>query len=187
MRKPKSKSSKRVTRAKSSTRSKSKGQRAKTAASTRKAAHTKRRAKKPARPNTAPGARAWKTTRFTISHHRDEDFKVDGLRPYAAYRDLGVAAATNGMVQAHIIRNVKSFNAEDVSKRHYHDVDFQLIYCIKGWARSEMNGQLLEIKAGTCWIQPPGIKHTVLDYSDDLEMLEIIMPAEFATVEVPNL
>ena len=185
MRKPKSKSAKSPRRAKSS--KSTRRTRAKTTASRRKSAPARRSAKKAARPNTAPGAKAWKATRFTISHLRDEDFKVDGLRPYAAYRDLGVAEATNGMVQAHIIRNVKSFNAKDVSKRHYHDVDFQLIYCIKGWARSEMDGQLLEIKAGTCWIQPPGIKHTVLDYSDDLEMLEIIMPAEFDTVEVPNL
>ena len=178
MRKPKSKSSKRSLRKKST----------KAAASPRRSAARKNRAaSKSARPKIAPGAKGWKNSRFTISHLRDEDFKIDGLRPYAAYRDLGVAAATNGMVQAHIIRNVKSFNAKDVSKRHYHDVDFQLIYCIKGWARSEMDGQLLEIKAGTCWIQPPGIKHTVLDYSDDLEMLEIIMPAEFDTVEVPDL
>ena len=34
---------------------------------------------------------------------------------------------------------------------------------------------------GTCWIQPPNIKHTVLDYSDDCELLEVVMPAEFAT------
>jgi hypothetical protein len=36
--------------------------------------------------------------------------------------------------------------------------------------------------AGACWIQPPNIKHKVLDYSDDCEVLEIIMPAEFETV-----
>jgi hypothetical protein len=40
------------------------------------------------------------------------------------------------------------------------------------------------MRAGSCWIQPSGIKHTVLDYSDDCEMLEIILPAEFDTVEL---
>jgi hypothetical protein len=40
------------------------------------------------------------------------------------------------------------------------------------------------MRAGTSWLQPPNIKHTVLDYSDDCEMLEIIVPAKFDTVEV---
>ena len=42
-------------------------------------------------------------------------------------------------------------------------------------------GEVL-LRAGACWIQPPRIKHTVLEYSDDCEVLEIIMPAEFETV-----
>ena len=37
-------------------------------------------------------------------------------------------------------------------------------------------------EAGSCWIQPPKIKHTVLGYSDDCELLEIVLPAEFKTV-----
>ena len=139
------------------------------------------------RPATRPGAKGWKATTVAVSHLRDEDFKADGLRPYAAYRDLGVGAATRGMVQAHVIRHVRPFKAEDVAKRHYHDVDFQLIYCLKGWMKSEMDGRPLEITVGTCWLQPPGVRHTVLGYSDDLELLEIVMPAEFDTVEVEPL
>jgi len=38
------------------------------------------------------------------------------------------------------------------------------------------------LRSGACWIQPPRIKHTVLEYSDDCEVLEIILPAEFETV-----
>ena len=36
--------------------------------------------------------------------------------------------------------------------------------------------------AGRCWIEPPKIKHTVRGYSDDCELLEIVLPADFATV-----
>jgi hypothetical protein len=123
--------------------------------------------------------------KFVMSHHRDEDFKVDGLRPYASYRDLGLVEATNGRVRGHVIRNIAPFDAKEVSKRHYHDVEFQLVYVLKGWMRSEFEGQGERVMtAGTCWLQPPGIKHTVLGYSDDLEILEIIMPAEFDTVDV---
>ena len=49
--------------------------------------------------------------RFTFSHHREEDFD-QGLRPYSAYRDLGIAPATGGMVQAHVIRMTKPFTDE---------------------------------------------------------------------------
>jgi len=31
------------------------------------------------------------------------------------------------------------------------------------------------MRAGSCWIQPPGIRHTVLGWSEDCELLEIIM------------
>jgi hypothetical protein len=40
------------------------------------------------------------------------------------------------------------------------------------------------MSAGSCWLQPPGIKHTVLDYSADAELLEIIVPADFKTIDV---
>jgi quercetin dioxygenase-like cupin family protein len=58
-----------------------------------------------------------------------------------------------------------------------------MVYVLKGWIKSEFEGQGVQtFKAGACWIQPPRIKHKVLDYSDDCEVLEIILPAEFDTV-----
>ena len=122
--------------------------------------------------------------KFTVSHHREEDFD-QGLRTYAKYRDLGIAPATGGMVQAHVIRMTKPFTAEEVAIPHYHDVEFQMVYVLKGWFRSEFEGQGAHtFHAGSCWIQPPRIKHTVLGYSDDCELLEIVLPAEFETVEL---
>ena len=127
-------------------------------------------------------AKVRKPQRFTASHHRDEDFDY-GLRPYSAYRDLGIAKATDGMVQAHIIRMTKPFNADEVAIPHYHDVDFQMVYVLKGWFSSEFDGQGVHtFHAGSCWIQPPKIRHTVRGYSDDCELLEIVLPADFETV-----
>jgi Cupin domain len=101
------------------------------------------------------------------------------------YRDLGIADATNGMVRAHVIRFIPPCRPEEVSKRHYHDVDFQMIYVLKGWIKTELDGQgAIVMRAGSAWIQPPRIEHVVLDYSDDCEVLEIILPADFATVEL---
>ena len=123
-----------------------------------------------------------KPQRFTVSHHREEDFD-QGLRTYAKYRDLGIAPATGGMVQAHVIRFIPPFRPEEVSTPHYHDVDFQMVYVLKGWIKSEFEGEGVHtFYAGSCWIQPPKIKHTVLGYSDDCELLEIVLPADFETV-----
>jgi hypothetical protein len=124
--------------------------------------------------------------KFTVSHHREEDFDA-GLRPYSAYRDLGLAPATGGMVQAHVIRMTKPFNAEKVAIPHYHDVEFQMVYVLKGWFASEFEGEGVHtFHAGSCWIQPPKIKHTVRGYSDDCELLEIVLPADFDTVTLAD-
>jgi hypothetical protein len=121
---------------------------------------------------------------FVVSHHNEADFET-GLRAYAQYRDLGIAQATQGMVQAHVIRLLPPCDPKEVSKQHYHDVDFQMVYVLKGWMKGEYEGQGVHtFREGSCWIQPPRIKHTVLDYSDDCELLEIILPAEFDTVEL---
>ena len=99
--------------------------------------------------------------------------------------DLGINKATNGMVRAHVIRLVPPCRPEEVSKRHFHDVDFQMVYVLKGWMKTEFAGQgAMVMEAGSCWIQPPRIEHLVLDYSDDCEVLEIILPADFETVEL---
>jgi len=125
--------------------------------------------------------------KFTVSHHREGDF-VEGLRIYAKYRDLGIAMATGGMVQAHVIRFVPPFEPKAASTPHYHDVDFQMIYVLKGWYKTEFEGEGVHtFEAGSCWIQPPCIKHAVRGYSDDCELLEIVLPAGFGTVELDTL
>jgi hypothetical protein len=122
--------------------------------------------------------------RFIASHLREEDFQV-GLRSYAKYRDLGIAAATGGMVQAHVIRFVPPCRPQELSKLHFHEVDFQMVYVLKGWIKTAFDGQgAIVMHTGSSWIQPPRIEHKVLDYSDDCEVLEIVLPADFKTVEL---
>jgi uncharacterized RmlC-like cupin family protein len=122
--------------------------------------------------------------RFTVSHLNEADFAADGLRAYALYRDLGIAAASGGLCQAHVIRFLSPCT-DEVRKRHMHEPELQLIYVLKGWIKNEFEGEGVQMmSAGSCWLQPPGIKHTVLDYSPDVELLEIIVPADFKTTEV---
>jgi uncharacterized RmlC-like cupin family protein len=122
--------------------------------------------------------------RFTVNHLNEADYKRDGLRAYALYRDLGVAAASGGLCQAHVIR-LLSPCTDEVRKPHLHETELQLIYVLRGWVKNEFEGEGVHMmSAGSCWLQPPGIKHTVLDYSADAELLEIIVPADFKTIEV---
>ena len=119
---------------------------------------------------------------FNVSHLKEADFKGGGLRGYSVYRDLGVAAATKGLATAHVIRMVAPFT-EQLSERHHHNVEFQLVYVLKGWFKTEFEGHGAHVmKEGSCWIQPPGIRHTVLGWSDGCELLEVILPAEHETV-----
>lgn len=123
--------------------------------------------------------------KVAISHLNEADFKADGLRAYAHYRDLGIAAATHGLARAHVIRMLPPCNPQEVSKLHTHAVDFQMVYVLKGWVKSYLEGvgETL-MKEGSCWTQPPKIRHMILDYSDDVELLEVILPADFKTVEL---
>jgi mannose-6-phosphate isomerase-like protein (cupin superfamily) len=133
----------------------------------------------------APVKRARPKQRIAISHYRNEDFKADGLRTYAHYRDLGIADASHGLAQAHVIRLIGPCNPAEVSKLHYHDVEFQMVYVLKGWVKTYMEGQgETMMRQGTAWTQPPKVKHLIMDYSDDVELLEVILPAEFKTVEL---
>jgi Cupin domain len=145
--------------------------------------------RKTARPAKAKSPRGTPRAKpqFTVSHLSDADFD-HGLRKYAAYRDLGIAAATQGMVRAHVIRFVPPFRPEEASTPHYHEVDFQMIYVLKGWYKTEFEGEGVHtFEAGSCWIQPSHIKHAVRGYSDDCELLEIVLPADFSTVTLDKL
>jgi hypothetical protein len=170
---------------------------AKSRTATKKAAQKKSSSRKVAAKSTArrklkskgraaaPAKRARPKQRVAISHYRDEDFKADGLRTYAKYRDLGVAEASSGVARAHVIRLIGPCEPEVVSKLHFHDVDFQMVYVLKGWVKTYLEGVgETMFQTGSSWTQPSRIKHLIMDYSDDVELLEVILPADFKTVEL---
>lgn len=152
------------------------------AAKASKAAKTGKAPKKTVKPGQPPVIK-WGPQKFAATHLKDAVFKT-GLRDYAQYRDLGMVEATGGAVQAHVIRLLGKCDPKVVSIPHYHGVQFQMLYFLKGWMIGEYEGQgRVKMTAGSCWLQPPGIRHTVIDYSPDCEMVEIILPANFETVE----
>jgi quercetin dioxygenase-like cupin family protein len=125
------------------------------------------------------------TKGFAASHLRDARFEL-GLRSFFEYRDLGIKEATHGRVVAHVIR--AAAGKEFSSQPHLHHTEFQLVYVLKGWIEFEYEGQgQVRLEAGSCVHQPPGIRHRELGHSEDVELLEIALPADFATEEVPSV
>ena len=111
-----------------------------------------------------------------------------GLREIFEYRDLGIKDATDGDYVAHLIRHNGKKTKDEVQQWHVHDCTFQFVYVMNGWATFEYEGQgVRTIRKGDCILQKPMIKHREIDCSEDLEMLEIVPPANFATkiVEPP--
>jgi len=121
------------------------------------------------------------TFKFSASHAQDAKWDR-GLRAFFEYRDLGIKDATSGRVIAHVIRAIPGVHA--VPQRHHHEVEFQMVYVLKGWIKFDYEGVgEVTMTAGTCVHQPPGIRHTELGHSDDLELIEIVLPADFRTVD----
>jgi mannose-6-phosphate isomerase-like protein (cupin superfamily) len=127
----------------------------------------------------------WKKQKVAISHLAEDSFKSGtGLRSFNIHRDLGVIAATDGMVKVHVVRAAQPCEKGNTGGRHIHNVDFQFVYMLKGWQTMWLEGEgVVTMREGSSWTQPPGLRHEVLDYSDDREVIEIILPAKFDTID----
>ena len=66
---------------------------------------------------------------------------------------------------------------------HHHAIEFQMIYCYRGWVKVvyEEQGPPFVLEAGDCVLQPPHIRHRVLECSDNMEVIEVSSPAEHET------
>jgi quercetin dioxygenase-like cupin family protein len=120
--------------------------------------------------------------RFSVSHRKKAKFARRGLRSYFEYRDLGIKRATRGKVVAHVIR-ARPGKAPH-GDWHMHDCDAQFVYVLKGWVEFEYEGVgKVTMRAGSCFYQPPRIRHREIRHSKDIEMLEVVAPADFETLD----
>jgi quercetin dioxygenase-like cupin family protein len=121
-----------------------------------------------------------------VSHLEGSAFLKRGLRGYFEYRDLGIKRATRGKLVAHVIR-ARPEKAPH-GEWHSHDCELQFVYVLKGWVLFEYEGVgRVMMKAGSCFYQPPRIKHREIRHSKNLEMIEIVGPATFKTRNVPRI
>lgn len=122
------------------------------------------------------------TTAFSHVKPQDTVFQGEGLRDFFLYRDLGIAAATNGKVVAQLVR--ANHAPEAGTGWHRHEAEFHIVIMLKGWARFMYSEQETLVAAGDCVHQAPGIVHYLFDYSPDMEYLEIVGPADFKSIDV---
>jgi quercetin dioxygenase-like cupin family protein len=96
------------------------------------------------------------------------------------YRDL-IPGRQEGRIIASHIRIPEGGPVPD--QVHYHEIHFQLIFCHKGWVRVvyEDQGSPFVLEAGDCVLQPPRIRHRVLESSAGAEVVEVSSPAEHET------
>jgi quercetin dioxygenase-like cupin family protein len=117
---------------------------------------------------------------------RLEDARWEVGRAEMLYRDL-VPDRDGGRLIASHIRIPAGGPVPDYV--HFHTVSFQLIYCWRGWVRVvyEDQGPPFVLAAGDCVLQPPGIRHQVLECSPGLEVVEVTSPALHQTSADPHL
>jgi quercetin dioxygenase-like cupin family protein len=115
---------------------------------------------------------------FVLSRAKDARWIIGraGMR----YRDL-VPDRQGGFLVASQIRIEDGGEVPDYV--HYHAVRFQMIHCVAGWVRLVYEGQgdSFVLRAGECVLQPPRIRHRVLECSPGLEVVEVGSPADHET------
>ena len=115
--------------------------------------------------------------------------RIGGDEDYAAVP--GMAWVPNG----HPVRNAPRPPIEDLDalpfpawdlldlRAYFSGIRFQMIYCAHGQVRLvyEDQGPPFVLAAGDCVLQPPRIRHRVLESSAGMEVVEVSCPAEHDT------
>ena len=122
---------------------------------------------------------------FSLVTLEDRPFQREGEKTTTESLDLSIAAATGGRILMKHTRAIAPFDKE--TGWHWHDMDAHIVYVIRGWVRFAYAGMAdpVTVKAGACISQPAGVPHNVIGRSDDLEAIEINIPAIHGTFDPP--
>lgn len=106
---------------------------------------------------------------------------VPGRRDWFKYRDLGVQAASDGVLRAQTMYTNKGMS--EPTGWHYHTCEGQFVYALKGWVDLVFeDGSEIRLSAGESLFIPGGMKHNETGTSEELEILELSIPAQMGTV-----
>ena len=117
---------------------------------------------------------------FVINRSGDGPQPAPG-RAGMIYRDLIPGRLGGRFIASHIAIPGGGLLADWV---HFHKIRFQMIFCRRGWVRVayEDQGDPIVMRPGDFVVQPPHIRHRVLEASVGLEVVEIGCPALHETI-----
>jgi uncharacterized cupin superfamily protein len=120
------------------------------------------------------------TMKLAVTSAKNPDY-VEGRRSFFKYRDLGVQKATDGWMRAQVMSAITGMTQP--TGWHYHVCEGQFVYALKGFVELEFeDGTNCRLEAGDSCFIPGGMKHNELRTSDDVEIIEICLPANMGTV-----
>ena len=117
---------------------------------------------------------------FVLTHGTRSGSDVDVGRAGMQYRDLIPSRHGGHVIASHIVIPGSGPIADYV---HHHDINFQVIFVRSGRVKVvyEDQGEPFWMEAGDCVLQPPHIRHRVLESADDCEVIEVASPGEHPT------
>ena len=118
--------------------------------------------------------------KVVVTSAKQPDY-VEGRRSFFRYRDLGVTKASEGWMRAQVMSAITGMTQP--TGWHYHVCEGQFVYTLKGFVELEFeDGTNCRLEAGDSCFIPGGMKHNELRTSDDVEILEVCLPANMGTV-----
>ncbi len=118
--------------------------------------------------------------KVAVTSAKQPDY-AEGRRSFFKYRDLGVTAASEGWMRAQVMTAVTGMT--EPTGWHYHVCEGQFVYALKGFVELEFeDGTQCRLEAGDSCFIPGGLPHNEIRTSDDVEILEVCLPANMGTV-----
>ena len=118
--------------------------------------------------------------KVAVTSAKQPDY-TEGRRSFFKYRDLGVTAASEGWMRAQVMTAVTGMT--EPTGWHYHVCEGQFVYALKGFVELEFeDGTQCRLEAGNSCFIPGGLPHNEIRTSDDVEILEVCLPANMGTV-----
>jgi quercetin dioxygenase-like cupin family protein len=120
------------------------------------------------------------TMKLAVASAKDPRY-IAGRRSFFKYRELGVTEATGGRMRAQVTSATAPMERE--TGWHYHTCEMQFVYMLRGWVDLEFErGKTVRYSAGDSFMIPGGMPHQEVRTSNDVELLEVSVPAEMGTV-----
>ena len=108
---------------------------------------------------------------------------VSGRRAWVKYRELGVTEASLGGMRAQVIHAGVS---NENTGWHLHRCDMQFLYVISGAITIAFNPErIVRLEAGDAVMIPGGTPHMEMGGPEGVEVLEVSIPADMPTENVP--